>query len=211
LLARRYRPAAQVMVFAGLIAQIPWFIPEARLPGTVLTYRELALLGLLLLLIGTALWVASIYRVHRAYVRCLPDYLLIRTAASKTAIAYPRINAIKSVKVGDLFRRDEVKGSMWQFIKPLAGDTALEVIVNEYPIPEKQLRRRLSQFMFTPREAGFVFIVERPTQLATEIDGFSEELRLSKNKERQRYLDPIERAKYSESSRTGRSDPFTRE
>jgi hypothetical protein len=211
-IARRYRPAAQVMVLAGLIAQIPWFVPEARLEGTILGYRELALLGLLLMLIGAALWVASIYRVHRAYVQCLPDYLLIRTAGSRTAVAYPRLTMVKSEKVSALFNRGELRGGDLRLIRPLMGEIALEIPVSEFPFPDKVMRRRLNRFVFSPREKGFVFIVAGHMQLATEIDTFLNNYRSARDQSgRDRYLDPIERAKFARSAGGEKTSPFTRE
>jgi hypothetical protein len=47
----------------------------------------------------------------------------------------------------------------------------LEVVLSDFPLPEKQLRKRLHKFFFSARsERGFVLIVPRPESLKFEID-----------------------------------------
>ncbi|MBX3086605.1 MAG: hypothetical protein KF716_33535 [Anaerolineae bacterium] len=210
-IARRFRPAAQLMFLAGLIMQIPYFIPEARVPQKLLTFEQLALLGALLMLVGLALWVASIFRERRAYVQCLPEYLLIRTAGHKIAVAYQRLNAIKTVRTADLYPKDTIKGGKRRFIRPLYGEPALEVVVNEFPIPEEKLRKQLSEFVISTREPGFVFIVRYPTKLATELNAYMENFRYASEDSQRRYMSPLERASQQQRMPGKSSQPFTRE
>jgi hypothetical protein len=210
-IARRFRPAAQLMFLAGLVMQIPYFIPEARVPQTLITFEQLALLGALLMLIGLALWVASIFRERRAYVQCTPDYLLIRTAGHKIAVAYQRLNAIKTVRVADIYPKDIVKPSHLRYIRPLYGEPAIEVVVNDFPIPEAKLHKYLSDFVISTRETGFVFIIRYPTKLATEINAFMEDYRYANESSQRRYMNPMERAEQQQRLPGKSNAPFTRE
>jgi hypothetical protein len=104
------------------------------------------------------------------------------------------LNAMKSVRVTDLFPKDQIKGGKGRFIRPLVGTSALEISVDEFPIAEEVLRKRLSEFVFSTREKGFVFIVPNPAQLANEINGYVEEFRYANEANQRRYMSPIERA-----------------
>ena len=211
-IAGRFRPAAQLMFLAGLVMEIPYFIPEARVPQKLFSVEQLALLGALLLLIGLALWVASIFRERRAYVQCQPDYLLISTAGHKIAVAYQRLNSLKTVRVADMYPKNEIKGGDRRFIRPLYGEPAIEVVVNEFPIPEAKLRKQLSQFVISTREPGFVFIIRSPSKLATEINTFLEDFRYDASENAQRrYMNPLERVEQQQRSPGRGSQPFGRE
>jgi hypothetical protein len=210
-IAGRFRPAAQLMFFAGLVLEIPVFIKQARVPQTLFTLQQLGLLGALLMLVGLALWVASIFRERRAYVQCQSDFLLISTAGHKIAVAYQRLNAIKTVRVADMYPKAEIKGGERRFIRPLYGDPAIEVVVNEFPIPEATLRKQLSQFVISTREPGFVFIIRYPTKLATEINTFIEDFRYEAENSSRRYMNPLERAEQQQRSPGKSSKPFSRE
>ncbi|MBX3061807.1 MAG: hypothetical protein KF726_02465 [Anaerolineae bacterium] len=199
-LANRFRPAAILMFVAGLVAQIPRFIPEARLEGTILSYEQLSWLGALLLLIGLALWIAAIYRERRAYVQCRAEGLRIRTAGSKITVPYNTINVVKPVRVGDLFPRESLKGNL-RFARSHLAETAVEMVISQPPIPMEKLRRRLHPLVLSPREQGFVFLVAYPTKLTMEIDNYLEQTRRMYDADSQRYLDPIERAAYVSSGR----------
>lgn len=200
-LANRFRPAAILMFVAGLVAQIPRFIPEARLEGTILSYEQLSLLGALLLLIGLALWIAAIYRERRAYVQCRAEGLRIRTAGSKITVPYNTINVVKPVRFGDVFPRESLKGGLLRFARSHLSETAVEVVVSQPPIPLEKLRRRLNTLVLSPREQGFIFLVAYPTKLTMEIDNYLEQTRRMYDADSQRYLDPIERASYVSSGR----------
>lgn len=195
-LARRYRPAGVTLFLFGLLAQLPWFIPELRFKTAILTYDKLAFFGLLMMVIGATLWIISIFRGRRAYVQCLPQYLVISTAEGKIYVAYQRFNSMKPVLVKDIFKLKEVPGRQRPIIKPLLSETALEADVSEYPLPEREMHRRLSRFLFSTREKGFIFLVPNHTQLSTEIDAFLQRARETRRSEEQRYLDPIERLRY---------------
>jgi hypothetical protein len=180
------------MFLVGLIAQLPVLVSELRPRHTFITYEQLSLIGLLALAIGLVFLIASWLEVRRAFIQCRPEYLLINTASGRVAVAYQRFNTLKSVKVADIFRPNEIKGRERTYIKPLVGAVAVEALVSDFPIPEKRLKRRLSRFLLSTRDKGFIFIVPRPSDLSFEINSFTDRAR-STPAESEQYLDPIER------------------
>jgi|GEM_PF-1040546 hypothetical protein len=197
-IARRYRPAGVLLFIMGLIALLPWLVPALRFSNSFLNYTQLAYVGVAALVAGAGLWILSLFMERRAYVQCHPQYLVIRTAAHSVAVAYQRFNAVQPVQVARMWNMKEIKGRERHFIKPLAGETALEAEVNEFPVPEKRLYRNFSRFLFSPREKGFIFIVPNPSALSIEISTYTQNALDQRDAEQQRYLDPIERLKYQD-------------
>ncbi len=195
-IAIRYRPAGVLLFLVGLLALLPWLIPQLRFQSAILNYNQLAILGMGALIAGAGLWILTIFMERRAYVQCRPDYLVIRSAFHTVAVAYQRFNTIQPVQVGRVYSIKEIKGREQTFIKPLAGDTALEAVVSDFPVSEKRLHRHFSRFLFSPREKAFMFIVPRPQQLSIELNSFIQRARDARSEEQTRYLDPIERLKY---------------
>lgn len=195
-IAVRYRPAGILMFIFGLIAQIPRFVPELRVDNGFITYDQLSLLGLVGVVAGVVLWIASIFEARQAYVQCRPEYLLINTASGRLAVSYLRINSMKTIKVADVFPVKQLRGRQRAFIKPLARESALEVLVSDFPIPEQQARRRLSQFLFSTRDKGFVFIVPNYGDLKVEINGYQDSARMAEiDATRGGYVNPMERVR----------------
>jgi hypothetical protein len=139
---------------------------------------------------------------RRAYVQCLPEYLVINTASHRVVMAYQRINTIQPVQVGRVYDIKAIKGREKLFIKPLQSENALEVQISEYPVSEKRLRRNFSRFVLNPRNKGFIFIVKYPQQLGLELSTFQDHSRSRRSEEQSRYLDPIERLQYQNPSKT---------
>lgn len=194
-IARRYRPAGYLLFVIGILAQLPQFISELRPRDWFITYQQLSLVGLIALMVGLILIVASILEERRAWVQCQPDYLLINTGAGRVAVSYARFITVKSVRVADIFKWKDYKGRQRDFIKPLAGEGAVELVVNDFPLPEGTIRKRLSQFLITTRDKGFIFIVPRPSDLSFEINTFVERARqAAAEASKERYHDPLERA-----------------
>jgi hypothetical protein len=200
-IAGRYRPAGVLLFVMGLLALLPWLIPALRFSNAILNYVQLATLGMGALIGGAGLWILTIFMERRAYVQCRPEYLVIRTAFHTVAVAYQRFNTIQPVQVGRVFNIKEIKGRERTFIKPLAAETAVEALVGEFPVPEKRLRRHFSRFLLSPRDKAFLFIVPRAQQLSIELNTYIQRARDTRVADQQRYLDPIERLKYQNTSR----------
>jgi len=200
-IGRRYRPAGVLLFIVGLLALLPWWIVELRPKDFFLTYTQIAYVGIGALVLGALIWILSLRIERRAYVQCLPQYMLIRSPFHSVAVAYPRFNSIQPVQVGRVFDVKAIKGRERHFIKPLAGENALEAEVGEFPVSEKRLKRHFSRFLLSPREKGFVFIVPKPQQLSIELNTYMQRSMDERQSEQQRYLDPIERLKYQESNK----------
>ncbi len=201
-IARRYRPAGVLLFIVGLLALLPWWITELRPKNFFLSYTQLAYIGIGALILGAFIWILSLRIERRAYVQCLPQFMVIRAPFHSVAVAYPRFNSIQPVQVGRIYDVKAIKGRQRHFIKPLAGENAVEAEVGEYPVSEKRLRRHFSQFLFSTREKGFIFIVPRPQQLSIELNTYMQRAQDQGKAEQQRYLDPIERLKYQQSNKT---------
>lgn len=172
LAARRYRPVGVLLFAVGLLAQLPLIIGELRPQNMFITYQQLSLLGLGAMGVGLLLWLAAQYEIRRAFVQCQPDYLLINTASGRVAVAYARFNTLKPVKVGSLYKKEDLKGRTGNILKPLLKETALEALVSDYPLPESDMRRRLGRYLLSPRDQGFLFIVKKASDLNMELSAF---------------------------------------
>jgi hypothetical protein len=194
---QRFRPAGILLILMGILAFLPSFVSQLQFPNAILNPRQLAIFGGASIILGLVLYVGSVLAERRAYVQCLPDYLLVNTMFSRVFVAYQRINSVQPVKVAHMFDITNIKkDNERKLIKPLAGEAALEVSLAGYPLPEKKLRKMFTRFMFSSRGDGFVFIVPKPSALSFEIGTFSQRSASKGMEEQQRYLDPIERLKY---------------
>ncbi|SRR5258706_10160425 len=193
----RYRAPGVLLILMGLLAFLPSFISQLRFPNAVLNSQQLAILGSASIALGLVLYLGSVLAERRAYVQCLPSYLLVNTMFQRVYVAYQRINSVQPVQVGRMFDITNIKNDREKkLIKPLSGEAALEVALSGFPLPEKKLHKMFSRFMFSTRGDGFVFIVPKPSVLGIEIGTFSQQASNKKTEEQQRYLDPIERLKY---------------
>jgi hypothetical protein len=203
---RRFRPAGLLFILTGLALQIPRILPQFRfdrvpLLNLALNYEQLGIIGFASIGIGFFLYVGSIIAERQAYVQCLPDFLLINTMFHRVYTSYARINAVQPVQVGKSFDIKNVKGTVKkESIKKLVAEPAVEVKLTEFPVDEKVLRRRFSQFLFSTRETGYILVVPKPTALSLELNTYTQRSLDKRDADQQRYLDPIERLKYQNQS-----------
>ena len=197
-IAHRYRPAGVLLFLMGLLALLPTAIPALRYKTSFISYTQLASVGIAALVAGAGIWILSIFIERRAYVQCYPDYLVINTSARRVAVAYQRFVSIQPVQVNQVFPLEEIKGRDRDYIRHLRAETALEIEISDFPIPEKKLRRSINCFVFSPREKGFIFIVPNETRLNLEIGTFSQHALDRRDESQQRYQDPIERLRYQQ-------------
>lgn len=195
LLAQRHRLLSIALILAGVVTQLPRYLPELRFTDTLLTYEQLSIIGLMVLLSGLALFVASLLEGRLAYTQCKPDYLLINTSSGRVAVGYLRItetkldiprNVLETKKVR---RRDQV---LMKRLSKLHKERVLEVVLSDFPLPEQQLRKRLHRFFFSARsEHGLVLIVPRPESLKFEIDAAIARAREARRIAEQGERDPL--------------------
>src|SRR5262249_19965452 len=168
---RRYRPAGVLLIAMGLIALLPSYVPQLRFANAVLTYNQLAILGVAAIIGGLVLFIIGSLIESQAYVQCLPDYFVIHTLLHRVFVAYQRFNNIQPVQVGRVFDIKTIKkGRERELIKPLLAETAVEATLREWPLPEKRLRRNFTRFLFSNRDQGFIFIVPKPSALSIEMN-----------------------------------------
>lgn len=195
LLARRYRPVGVLLIAIGIIAQLPRYIPELRLAEALLGYEQLSIIGLGVLLAGLGLFIASLLEGRLAYAQCKPDYLLINTSSGRVAVGYLRITETKLDIPRNVLETKKVRGRDQALMKQLSKlhkERVLEVVLSDFPLPEKQLRKRLNRFFFSTRsEHGFVLIVPRPESLKFEIDAAIAQAREARRIAEQGERDPL--------------------
>src|SRR5690349_10019170 len=90
--AARYRPPGVLLIMMGLLAFLPTILPPLRFNSAILTYQQLAILGAASIALGLVLFIGAVLAERRAYVQCLPDYLLINTMFNRVFLSYKRIN-----------------------------------------------------------------------------------------------------------------------
>ncbi|MEP7287727.1 MAG: hypothetical protein ABI947_18390 [Chloroflexota bacterium] len=198
-MARRYRPPGVLLVVMGIVALLPTFVPQLRFQTAFLNYQQLAIIGGASILVGLVLYIGAVLAERRAFVQCLPDYILISTMFQRVYVSYQRINSVQPVQVGRVFDIKSIKKEREQkLIKPLLAEPAVELVLSSFPLPESQLRKAFTQFLFSTRNIGFIFIVPKPSALSNEISTFMQRAADERDADQQRYLDPIERLKYQE-------------
>ncbi len=189
---RRYRPAAVLLFLVGLLMLLP------RLLALPLKWSiapdTLATVGLVVLVGGVFLWILSLRMASRSFVQCRSQYLLIHAPFNRFAVGYSRVVSNQLVRIGAVYPLETLKGSRRAIMKSLLPESAVEVEINEWPVPERRLRRYFSPFLFSTRERGLVLIVPEPSKLNNEITSYLQNARDRRSESERRYLDPIERA-----------------
>jgi hypothetical protein len=198
----RYRPAGVLLFLLGLLLQIPRLLPLIPAPKpltlpTALPAETLSLLGLAVLFSGAGLWLLSLLIARRSYVRCQPDFMVIHAPFNTVAVAYSRIVSNQLVQVNKIYDLEKLKGREKTIIRPLLAESAVEMEINDWPLPEKRLHRYFTRFLFSTREKGFIFIVPAPTNLNNEIGTYMQDALDRREAAQRRYLDPLERARNS--------------
>ncbi|PJF31013.1 MAG: hypothetical protein CUN51_05920 [Candidatus Thermofonsia Clade 1 bacterium] len=195
LLARRYRLVSILLIIVGAVAQLPRYVPELRFGETLLSYEQLSIIGLGVLLTGLGLLIASLLEGRLAYAQCKPDYLLINTSSRRVAVGYLRITETKLDIPRNVLETKKVRGRDQVLMKQLSKlhkERVLEVVLSDFPLPEKQLRKRLHRFFLSARsEHGLVLIVPRPESLKFEIDAAIARAREARRIAEQGERDPL--------------------
>lgn len=193
MIANRYRPPAVMLILFGILGQLPRFVPDLPLSG-IFNAELISVVGFVGIVLGCTLLAASLMEKGRGWVQCQPDYLMINAPTGRVAVAYQRINTLKPVSVMDVFPPKAQKGRNRSIIKPLVGKKALEVVLSEFPLPDKQMRKRLHHFMFSTRDIGFVLIVPQPRELGLEVNAAIDRMRHLENERTSGYVSPMDRS-----------------
>ncbi|NDJ76304.1 MAG: hypothetical protein GYB65_08585 [Chloroflexi bacterium] len=191
---RRYRTRSVIFFFMGLLLLLPLFISE--LENDLVDPEALAAFGGVLMLVGFGLWLFARLAMHRSYVQCMPDLLLVRTPFRRTLVSYRRIKLAQSAKVSHLYPREKLRSGEKALMRDLLDMTAAEVQVKSWPAPKKRLERYLSKFLFSSRAEAWLFIVPNYSALTRQLDMAMQTKRDADRGVATGYEDPIERLKY---------------
>lgn len=114
------------------------------------------------------LFVYSVVGPMLAYVRCFPNYFLIRTPLYRLAISYRRILDSRLTQ----FNPGKLRWTQQDFLEPFIGTTVVAINLKGYPLNEKWLRLWFTEFMFQGESTGFIFHVKDWTGLSREVDTY---------------------------------------
>ncbi len=193
-LSRRYRPSALLFVLLGLILLLPSVFEG--LQSDVIAPELLGVIGIVVLLVGLALWLFSILVKRRSYVECTPEILVVRTPFYRVLVSYRRVKQAQPVQVSHIFPRESLKGMGKPLVKPLLGMTAVELHVKSWPAPKRRLQRFISPYLFSSRSEAWLFIVPNYSLLIRQLDAATSEKIDASRQPASTYQDPIERLRH---------------
>lgn len=191
-LGRRYRPPALLFTVMGIFGVLPALISE--LENEHVDPDALAVVGVVLILVGIALWLFTILALRRSYVESRPDVLLVRGPFYRKLISYRRVRDARSDPVAKLFENKKLKGRGKPLMKPLMGAMAAVVTMRTWPVPQRRLQRFFGPYLFSPRDDGnaWMFIVPNYSLLVRQIEEATLR-RIDEDRGGHGYKDPIDR------------------
>lgn len=107
-----------------------------------------------------------------AYIRPFKSYLRLVTPLLRMNISYMRIRQASSVEMQRLFPVEKFKGWRRNFLQPLAGQTAVVLEMNGWPLPPRLLRLFLSPFFFPDKSPRLALLVSRWMDFSTELESY---------------------------------------
>lgn len=107
-----------------------------------------------------------------AYVRPMRNYLHLATPLLSLNISYKRIRQATAMEMGRLFPPERYKGWRKKFLLPMAGQTALVLELNGWPIAPGVLKIFLSPFFFPDRTPRLALLVRGWMDFSTEMESF---------------------------------------
>jgi len=134
------------------------FLPMSWLPFVAI--------GILSILIG--IFFLIIRQV--AYVQAFPTHLKFVTPFLRLNISYKRIHKTTTTEMRQFFPPKSMSGWMRDIFAPLAGQTAVIIELNAYPISPVVLRLFLSRFFFKDKSPHFVILVKDWMKFSNELD-----------------------------------------
>lgn len=111
-----------------------------------------------------------------AYVRCLPDYLLLQLGLLRLAVSYARVRTSRSVLHGQIHAPASQPSARRALARKLAGRQCVAVELTSYPAAFFLLRALAHPFLFLGDQPGFLFAVDDWMTLDREVDEAHAEL-----------------------------------
>jgi hypothetical protein len=196
-LGKRYRSPGILLLIMGVLLLLPSFISDIQ--NDQVDPAVLAASGVVLILVGLAFWLFARLAMHRAYVECAPELLIVRTPFYRVLVSYRRIKQAQPVQVLQIFPKDSLKGIGKPLMTPLLPMTAVEVQVKSWPRSKRWLRRFVSRYLFSERSDGWLFIVPNYSLLIRQLDAAIQR-KLEAERGTGSYQDPIQRWQTSSGS-----------
>ena len=158
-----------LLILALGLALLPLYLPQD--PFLRVESQKLwAVGGIGIILLITAVFLIAIRR--SAYVQPFKDYLRLSTPFLRLNISYRRIRQASTTEMSRLFNLEITRGWRRQFLRPLAGKTAVVLELTGFPIGRTALRLFLSPFFFADRTARLVLLVPDWMAFSTEMESF---------------------------------------
>jgi hypothetical protein len=121
---------------------------------------------LTLTVVAGVLFVYTLVGPALSYVQCLPNHLLLSTPLYRLAISYRRIQTTRPVP----FAPQGVRWTKRWLAESFAGQTALAVDLNGYPVERRFLRLWLNEFVLPQDLLGVLLLTPDWMHLSREIE-----------------------------------------
>ena len=155
------------LILGLVMALVWWFASVGDIPALQPPRDMWVFMGALVVLAFTLF---SLLARNMSYVQAKEDHLRVVTPFLRLKISYRRFISGHPEVAHEIFPPTKLKKSERRFISPFYAHTAVVIKINEFPLPQSVLRLFLSNFMFTSKFTGFVFLVQDWIALSMEID-----------------------------------------
>jgi hypothetical protein len=155
-----------------LVAALTW------LPGLLKQYTFPRIDKVVLFLTGgMAIFVIffsiALFIIRRlAYVQPFDSYLRLVTPFMQMDISYRRFVRTSSTEMSRLFPLENYKGRKLDFLRPIAGETAIVLELKNWPLPRKFLNLFLSAYFFPDKTPRLALLVPNWMRFSTELESF---------------------------------------
>jgi hypothetical protein len=107
-----------------------------------------------------------------AYVQPFDSYLRLATPFMQMNISYRRFIRTSSTEMSRLFPLEKYKGRKLDFLRPIAGETAVVLELKGWPMPRKVLNLFLSPYFFPDKTSRLALLVPEWMRFSTELESF---------------------------------------
>jgi hypothetical protein len=107
-----------------------------------------------------------------AYVQPFAHHLRLVTPFLRLNISYRRISKASSVEVQYLYRLKKLKEWQLRLLRPLAGQTAIVLDMQGWPVPRRLLSLFLSPYFFPDKGSRLALFVPKWMDFSTELESY---------------------------------------
>jgi hypothetical protein len=159
-------------ILLALVAALVWL--PALLPQFTFPKVNGVLLGLAGGMGGVSVLLSIfLYAIRKsAYVQPYDNHLRLVTPFMQMKISYRRFVQASSTDMGRLFPLENLKGRKRDFIRPIAGETAVVLQLKGWPMPRRVLELFLSPYFFPDNTSRLALLVPDWIRFSTELESF---------------------------------------